>query len=135
MTYSESHQTKNLEQTMFLHDSLSKGNNRYSRTRIGHAIVLALTLALFRDMQKQTGQIIDDDELGWRNKYNIHRLSGVSQKHIYKECGIIELLIKMKVIDRRPAPSRWGQQKHQYRLNPIHIVEEDSILGINLGFQ
>ena len=134
MTYSESQQTKNLEQIMLLHDNSSKENDENIRTRIVHAIVSAMAVALFRDLQKQLGQRIDDENLGWRNKYNIHRLSGVSQKHIYKECGIIEQLIEMKIMDRRPAPSRWGQQKHQYRLNLSRIVEEDDVLG-SLGLE
>ena len=128
MTYSESQQTKNLDQTISLHENLSRNNNRICGTGIGYSIVLALTIALLQDLQKRPRKIINDEELGWRNKYNIHRLSGVSQKLIYKEYGIIEQLVEMKVIDKRPASSRWGQQKNHYRLNFAHIVEEDNIL-------
>lgn len=79
------------------------------------AILESLIIAVFQDLQKQTIRV-DRQELGWRNKYNIHLISGVSQKQIYKECGVLEDLIEQGIIEMRPSPSKWGKQKHHYRL-------------------
>jgi hypothetical protein len=84
---------------------------------ISSAIISALTLAAFQDIQKHTVARINNQEFGWRNKYNIHLMSGVSQKQIYNECGVLEELIKKGVIEKRHSQSRWGKQKHQYRLS------------------
>lgn len=77
-------------------------------------ILTALLLALLQDMQKVDTCRVDD--LGWRNKYNIHLLSQVSQKRIYREFGVIERLVEDGIIKQRPSRTRWGKQKFQYRL-------------------
>jgi len=85
---------------------------------IGRAIISALIRAFKQDTSMQTtSKKLCLSDIGWRNKYNIHLLSGVSQKVIYKDWGIIEKLSANESIEKRLSPSNWGQQKHQYRIN------------------
>ena len=85
---------------------------------IGRAIISALIRAFKQDVSMQTtSKKLCLSDIGWRNKYNIHLLSGVSQKVIYKDWGIIEKLSANEAIEKRRSPSNWGQQKHQYRIN------------------
>jgi len=132
MTYSESQEVKYFEQATIVLDPISQGNNRDNRNKMGQSIIFSLIVAMFRDLKKWTSERIDKGELGWRNKYNIHKLSGVSQKQIYKEYGIIEHLMDKGVIEQRPSQSRWGKQKHQYRLNFNYIENVDTIIQTSL---
>ena len=133
MTYSESQQMKQLGQTIFTSGSSFKLKNHDARIKMSESIVFALIVAIFRDLKKWTNERIDKGEIGWRNKYNIHRMSGVSQKQIYKEYGIIEQLIENGIIEKRPSQSRWGKQKHQYRLNFNYIENIDSTIHTSLS--
>jgi len=92
-----------------------------------HAIVKALMIAVFQDLQKNVIQRINQQEIGWRNKYNIHLKSGISQKQIYRECGILDRLVKQGIIEKRPSQSRWGKQKHQYRLSFSHVIQDEDL--------
>lgn len=62
-----------------------------------------------------------EDGFGWRNRYQIHVLSGVPQKKIYSVLGPVDRLLSVQVIERRQSPSKWGKQKFQYRII-IHEV-------------
>ena len=93
----------------------------FDGTEICRAIIAGLVTAVVQDLQNMIKEI-DANELGWRNKYNIHLLSGVSQKKIYQECGVIENLVNQGIIERRPSPSKWGKQKHQYRIGVVHLL-------------
>lgn len=83
------------------------------------AIIAALIRAITQDLQKQDASQFDDD-VGWRNKYNIHLLSGVPQKEIYSEEGVLAKLVDAEIVQERPSRSRWGKQRHQYRLRVQH---------------
>ncbi len=133
MTYSESQDVKYLEEAVIVQDPISQGDNHDNRKKMGQSIIFSLIVAMFRDLKKLKSDRIDKGELGWRNKYNIHRLSGVSQKQIYKEYGIIEQLVENEVIEQRPSQSRWGKQKHQYRLNFHYIENVDAIIQTSLS--
>ncbi len=61
------------------------------------------------------------EDIGWRNKYNIHLLSGVSQKRLYREGGIIDRMVEAQILQMRKSPSHWGKQTHQYRINLIYL--------------
>ena len=132
MTYSEPQQLNNPEQRVFVHELISNGENGNNRNKTSQTVIFSLIVAMFRDLKKWKGESIGKGELGWRNKYNIHKLSGVSQKQIYKEYGIIEQLIEKGVIEKRPSQSRWGKQKHQYRLNFNHIEDVGIIMPTSL---
>ncbi|MHA1137697.1 MAG: hypothetical protein ACTSSE_14545 [Candidatus Thorarchaeota archaeon] len=132
MTYSDIQQTVNLESKIIPQVSLSQGTNHSDTAGIYHAIITSLIIAVFQDLQRRTVQRINREDLGWRNKYNIHLLSGVSQKQIYKECGIIEKLIEQRIIEKRPSQSRWGKQKHQYRLSFSQILQTRDIFYLSM---
>ncbi len=81
-------------------------------------IVACLILAMLEDLQKRIPSAdILFRELGWRNKHNIHISTGLSQKVIYRESGIIEHLVDLGVLEMKDAPSHWGQQKKHYRIS------------------
>lgn len=88
------------------------------------AITSSLIIAMLKDLQKakDNSQVIFH-ELGWRNKYNIHLLSGLSQKVIYREVGIIDTLVNLDVIKMKDAPTRWGRQKYHYRISNSFIQD------------
>ncbi|MGY5859741.1 MAG: hypothetical protein RTU63_10250 [Candidatus Thorarchaeota archaeon] len=115
MTYSDVQQRENFEAIVFSQVDVIQEQNPIAA--FCHAIIKALIIAVFQDIQKQAIQSVNEQEIGWRNKYNIHLMSGVSQKQIYKEYGILDRLIERGSIEKRPSQSRWGKQKHQYRLS------------------
>ena len=81
------------------------------------SVVGCLILALLEDLQRRIpSRDILFEELGWRNKYNIHISTGLSQKVIYRESGIIENLVTLGILEMKDAPSHWGQQKSHYRI-------------------
>ncbi len=87
-------------------------------------ISCSLILALLKDMQARTPSRKKlFQELGWRNKYNIHLLSGISQKIIYHEYGIIERLVDLGIIKRKKAPTKWGMQKYHYRIADAFVKD------------
>lgn len=131
MTHSEIQQTDNLESEIIPQVSLSQGMNHGDTAGICRAIITSLIIAVFQDLQRRTVQRINREGLGWRNKYNIHLLSGVSQKQIYKEYGIMEKLIEQRIIEKRPSQSRWGKQKHQYRLSFSQILQSRDIFDLD----
>ena len=132
MTYSDIQQTVNLESKIIPSVSLSRRMNHRDAVGICSAIITSLIAAVFQDLQGLTRQSINMQDLGWRNKYNIHLLSGVSQKQIYKECGIMEELIEQRIIEIRPAQSRWGKQKYQYRLSFSQILQSIDNIELDL---
>ncbi|MHA1909624.1 MAG: hypothetical protein ACW98Y_20155 [Candidatus Thorarchaeota archaeon] len=82
------------------------------------AVTRSLILSLLEDLQNKIHSTeIMFQNLGWRNKYNIHRSSHLSQKVIYQEYGIIERLVDLDVIEMKESPTRWGKQKYHYRIN------------------
>jgi hypothetical protein len=88
------------------------------------SIVACLILALLVDLQRRIPSTdIFLQDLGWRNKYNIHMSTGLSQKVIYRECGIIDKLVDLGILEMRAAPSHWGQQKSHYRISGDFIQE------------
>jgi len=118
MTYSEAEQMVNNNKTKVdSQSSLSHEKDPSEILDVGSAIVAALILAAFQDIQHHNVATVNTQKVGWRNKYDIHLLSGVSQKQIYKECGVLEKLIEKGVLEKRPSKSRWGRQKHQYRFS------------------
>jgi len=131
MYYSEVEPMTNSELIGDSESVCSQGRNIAATTSIHGAIVISLILAVFQDIQTHKVARIDKQELGWRNKYNIHLMSGVSQKKIYKECGILEELIEQGVVERRLSLSRWGQQKHQYRLSFSALFESPDSLQVD----
>ncbi|MBS3795777.1 MAG: hypothetical protein KGY80_12805 [Candidatus Thorarchaeota archaeon] len=74
-------------------------------------ILYALALAYAYDVDKNKRLA----ESGWRNKYNIHKLSGLPQKTIYSRTGPLHSLLGKKLLEKRESPSRWGGQQFQYR--------------------
>ncbi|MBD3157853.1 MAG: hypothetical protein GF309_03600 [Candidatus Lokiarchaeota archaeon] len=74
-------------------------------------ILYALALAYAYDVDNNKKLA----ESGWRNKYKIHKLSGLPQKTIYSRTGPLISLLKKKLIQKRESPSRWGGQQFQYR--------------------
>ena len=88
------------------------------------AITRSLILALLEDIQNNNHSTeIMFQDIGWLNKYNIHLRSSLSQKVIYRECGIIEMLVDLGVIEMKDSPTRWGQQKYHYRI-AIDIIKD-----------
>ncbi len=117
MNYYDVQEMVNIEPMLVSESLLSQETSLADSTQICNAIIAALILAVFQDLQKQAAVGINKKELGWRNKYNIHLMSGVSQKQIYKEWGVLERLIEVGVIEKRPSQSNWGKQKHHYRID------------------
>ncbi|MDF1539416.1 MAG: hypothetical protein P1Q69_11000, partial [Candidatus Thorarchaeota archaeon] len=77
-------------------------------------ILSSLVQAYLDDFNSKNKGLTD---VGWRNKYQIHLLSGVSQKRIYNANGPIQRLLVMQYIESRRASSSWGRQKFHYRIN------------------
>ncbi|MCK4566790.1 MAG: hypothetical protein KAU48_05715 [Candidatus Thorarchaeota archaeon] len=117
MNYNDVQEMVNTESSLVSESLLSQESSLGNSIRTYRAIITALILAVFQDLQKQDTSGINKEDLGWRNKYHIHLMSGVSQKQIYKECGVLEKLIEVGIIEKRPSRSRWGKQRHQYRLD------------------
>ena len=93
------------------------------------AVTIAMIRALIQDYYKQkSSNTLKLEEMGWRNRYNIHLLSGLSQRTIYKERGVIEMLVESDFLERRPSPSHWGRQKYQYRLSLDFLPESTSLV-------
>ncbi len=116
MIYSDVYEAVNTE-ILAVSSHAFRGTVRTRKQEQGHRdIIVSLILAIFQDLRQQQSANIDIDKLGWRNKYNIHLMSGVSQKTIYNEYGILEKLMVDGIVERRSSQSRWGQQKYQYRL-------------------
>ncbi|TFG31374.1 hypothetical protein EU528_06365 [Candidatus Thorarchaeota archaeon] len=124
MNYFEIEQIVNHEAKADSKSVLPHDWNSVEIVNIGSAIIAALILAVFQDIQHHNFTTVNTQELGWRNKYNIHLLSGVSQKQIYKECGVLEKLIEKGVLEKRPSKSRWGRQKHQYRYSFSYLHQQ-----------
>jgi len=122
MNYSEVEQMRNSEAGIDSEYTFSQESGPTSTIHICRAIITSLILAVFQDIQKHPFATVNTQELGWRNKYNIHLLSGISQKQIYKECGILEKLITEGILEKRPSQSKWGRQKHQYRLSFSYLL-------------
>ncbi|MHA1929383.1 MAG: hypothetical protein ACTSV2_12480 [Candidatus Thorarchaeota archaeon] len=121
MNYSDVQEMVDSESLLVSESLLSQESSLADSTHICHAILTTLILAVSQDLQKHASSGINKEELGWRNKYNIHLMSGVSQKQIYKEWGVLERLIEAGVIEKRPSQSNWGKQKHHYRINIASI--------------
>ncbi len=117
MNYSDAQEMVNSESMLVSESLLSQESSLADSTQICNAIITTLILAVLQDLQKHAAAGINKEELGWRNKYNIHLMSGVSQKQIYKEWGVLERLIEVGVIEKRPSQSNWGKQKHHYRID------------------
>ncbi|MBA7574927.1 hypothetical protein ES708_16743 [subsurface metagenome] len=117
MNYSDVQEMANSESVLVSESLLSQESSLADSTHICHAILTTLVLAVFQDLQKHASSGINKEELGWRNKYNIHLMSGVSQKQIYKEWGVLERLIEAGIIEKRPSQSNWGKQKYHYRID------------------
>ena len=126
MTYSDVQQRDILEARILPRVDVIQEQNPIAA--FCRAIIKALIIAVFQDLQKQVIQRVNKQEIGWRNKYNIHLMSGVSQKRIYKEYGILDRLVEWGIIEKRPSQSRWGKQKHQYRLSFSHMMQGEDIL-------
>ena len=91
-------------------------------TKRAISITTSLIIAMLEDLRRRTGEpVIPFHDLGWRNKYNIHLLSGLSQKIIYRENGIIEKLVNRNLIVMKESSSNWGQQKFLYRISDDFI--------------
>ncbi len=73
----------------------------------------------FSQINFKNKRSVSFDNLGWRNKHKIHLLSDekLSQRTVYKEWGVIDLLVKSDFIEKRKATSTWGNQDFHYRLN------------------
>jgi len=122
MIYTEVEQMVNNNKTKAdSQSSLAHEKESSEIANVDSAIIAALILAAFQDIQHHNVATVNTQEVGWRNKYNIHLLSGVSQKQIYKECGALEKLIEKGVLEKRPSKSRWGSQKHQYRFSVSYL--------------
>ena len=83
-------------------------------------VTAALIRALIQDFyDHKNSQSVDLENLGWRNKHRIHLLSdgNLSQRTVYKQWGVIDMLVMSDFIERRKAPSSWGMQEFHYRLN------------------
>jgi len=132
MNYSDVQQMVNSEPILISESLLSQESSLAGITRICSAIITTLVLAVFQDLQKQAAVGINKEELGWRNKYNIHLMSGVSQKRIYKEYGVLERLIEAGIIEKRPSQSNWGKQRHHYRLNFESFLHRIDYIGLGL---
>jgi hypothetical protein len=130
MTYSDVQQRDNLEVRMLPRVDVFQEQNPLAESC--RAIIKALIIAVFQDLQKQVIQRVNKQELGWRNKHNIHLMSRVSQKQIYRECGFLDKLVEHGIIEKRPSQSRWGKQKHQYRLSFSYVTLSEDILGLCL---
>lgn len=130
MTYSDVQRRDNLDVRLLPRADVFQEKNLF--TASCRAIIKALLIAVIQDLQKQVIQRVNKQELGWRNKYNIHLMSGVSQKQIYRECGFLDKLIEYGIIEKRPSQSRWGKQKHQYRLCFSYATLSEDILGLGL---
>ncbi len=89
-------------------------------------------LALDFESQKEKGFFMVE-ELGWRNKYKIYLLSRdssgkrLSHRQIYGTT-IIEDLCDNDFLEKRPARSRWGNQKGEFRLNLDFLPVSDFII-------
>lgn len=82
-------------------------------------VTAALIRALIQDYSThEKSKSVSLENLGWRNKHKIHLLSegNLSQRTIYKEWGVIEMLVRSDFIEKRKAPSSWGGQEFHYRL-------------------
>jgi len=83
------------------------------------AIVTALILAIRQDIEK-IDSIQFAEDVGWRNGYNIHLLSGVPQKEVYNENGVLAKLVEAEIVQKRSSQSRWGKQRYHFRLSIQH---------------
>lgn len=93
------------------------------------AVTAAMIRALIQDYYRQkSSKTMKPEDLGWRNRYNIHLLSGLSQRTIYQEWGVIEMLVESDFLERRPSLSHWGRQKYRYRLNLDFLPKSTSLL-------
>ncbi len=132
MNYSDAQEMVNSESMLVSESLLSQESSLADSTQICNAIITTLILAVFQDLQKHAAAGINKEELGWRNKYNIHLMSGVSQKQIYKEWGVLERLIEAGIIEKRPSQSNWGKQKHRYRLDIESFLQRIDTVGLSL---
>ncbi len=57
---------------------------------------------------------------GWRNKHQMVKETGLSNRRVYDRNGIVERLVFLGLVTARDAPSPWGRQTHQYRANVEH---------------
>jgi hypothetical protein len=94
-------------------------------------VTAAMIRALIQDyfLQRKSRKVNPED-LGWRNKYRIHLLSDrrLSQRTLYNEMGVIEMLVRSDFIEKREAPSSWGNQDFQYRLKLDFLPEAPTTL-------
>jgi hypothetical protein len=91
------------------------------------ALIRALIQDYFSDKKLKRA---NPKNMGWRNKYRIHLLSDrrLSQRTLYNELGVIELLVRSDFIEKREAPSSWGGQDFQYRLKQDFLPKAPTTL-------
>ncbi len=94
-------------------------------------VTAALIRALIQDFyEHKKSQSFRIENLGWRNKHRIHLLSDgkLSQRTVYKEWGVIDMLVMSDFIEKRKAPSPWGMQEFHYRLNLDFLPKAPSLM-------
>jgi len=94
-------------------------------------VTAALIRALIQDyFSCKKSRRVKPEDLGWRNKYRIHLLSDrqLSQRTMYNEMGVIEMLVRSDFIEKREASSSWGGQDFQYRLKLDFLPEAPTTL-------
>jgi hypothetical protein len=94
-------------------------------------VTAALIRALIQDFYgHKKSQSISLENLGWRNKHRIRLLSDgkLSQRTMYKEWGVIDLLVLSDFLEKRKATSTWGNQEFHYRLNLDFLPEAPTLL-------
>lgn len=94
-------------------------------------VTAALIRALIQDFYDHKKSLsISLENLGWRNKHRIRLLSDgkLSQRTMYKEWGVIDLLVMSDFLEKRKATSTWGNQEFHYRLNLDFLPEASTLL-------